>query len=165
VPDFPAAVKAIRDRYVGRFPVPQGHGPEDFDPATGGASGVFEDKARVWVRGLAEQVRFETRDARWGVKNAGGGRPQSKDSLTFNADRLWNYDLLSGVGTGHPTLVPTPAAEDITGQVFIAVDPVDHLGDAPAPPDPPPPPPPAGDLEARVARLEAQLRAIHGATA
>lgn len=123
-----SSVLSIVGRYVQKFPIPQGAGPEDFDPVNNGASSRFEDKARGWVLGLAEQVRFETGDARWGVKNAGGGRPQSKDSLTFNGPRLVNYDMLSGVGTGHPVLVGQPGGEDITGQTFIPVFPVDHLG-------------------------------------
>lgn len=159
---LPGSVAPIIGRYVARFPVPQGAGPEDFDPVTKGASERFENTCRRWVLALAEQVRFETNDPRWGVKNAGGGRPQSKDSLTFNGPRLVNYDLLSGVGTGRPSLVAQPAGEDITGQTFLSVQPVDHLGGGAPPVDKPPvdKPSPATDLApllARFAALEARL--------
>jgi hypothetical protein len=139
---LPAAVLNTIARYAQRFPVPQmsGSGPSD---------DAFENVCRAWCRALAEQVQFETGDARWGVKNAGGSRPQSKDSLAFNGPRLINYDLLGGVGTGHPSLVGQPAGEDITGQTFMPVTGVDHLGGAPPPrpvPVPGQPPPPSVDL-------------------
>jgi hypothetical protein len=142
VSTLPANVKSIRDRFVAKFPIPQGSGPEDFDPQTGGASAAFENKARMWVYRLAQQIRYETNNPAWGVKNAGGGRPQSKDSLANNGPRLINYDLMTAVSSGHPTLVPDPQGEDITGQTFMPVEPVNHL-EAPVPqPDPTPVPEP-----------------------
>jgi len=53
--------------------------------------------------------------------------------------------------------VPSPSGEDITGQVFMPVDPVDHLGGAPAPG--PAVAAPTGDLAPRVAALEAAVKA------
>ena len=163
-------ILAIRDRYVAAFPVPQARGADDFDPATGGASASFEERARVWTRGLAEQIVFETGDATIGVKNAGGGRPQSKDSIAINGPRLINFDMLSGVGTGHPTVIASPQGADITGQVFMPVSPVNHLGDAPAlpPSTPPASQPPAADLSsvlARLALVEAANSALRDALA
>lgn len=152
-----ASVVAIITRYTARFPVPSG-GPNPADDA-------FENRCRTWVFGLAEQACFETSDPRWGVKNAGGGRPQSKDSLTFNGPALINYDLLSGVGTGSPTLVGHPSGEDITGQTFIPVKPVDHLGGAaPAPtpaPGPTAPPTDSGELAALRADVAALTQTVH----
>jgi hypothetical protein len=150
----------IVTRFVRVFPVPQKATP-------GNADDIFENICRGWILNLAEQIRFETNDPRWGTKNAGGGRPPSKDSITFNGDRLINYDMLGGVGTGRPTLVGTPAGEDITGQSFMPVHPADHLGggvpSTPTTPTPTPTPAPTPqDLSALLARLdvlEASLRA------
>jgi hypothetical protein len=143
---FPANVKAVRDAFVAKVPVPSG-GPNPADDA-------FEDRCRAWTRGLAQQIVFSTGDRSWGCKNAGGGRPQSKDAIAHQVGAtLFGFDLLLGVGTGSPALVPSPSGEDITGQVFIPVEPVDRIG------GPPPVPPPSGDLEQRVAALEAAVKA------
>lgn len=142
---LPPVVRATRDRYVARFPVPQ--------IAPGESQEVFEDRCRAWVRALAEQVYFDTGNPFWGVKNAGGGRPQSKDAIAFNGPRLISWDQLLGVGTGRPTLIAEPAGEDITGQVFVPVSPVNHLGTA-RPPKDDTPPPPVVNLAAVLARLD-----------
>jgi len=131
---LPQQVIAIRDAYKQRFPVPAG-GPNPADEP-------FENRCRAWIRGLAEQVRYSTGDPRWGCKNAGGGRPQSKDGLAEQLPEqegriLYNYDMLFGVGTGSPSSVANPSALDITGQVFMPVNPVNHLGSV-VPPQPPP---------------------------
>jgi hypothetical protein len=117
---LPQHVLAIRDRYVAAFPVPSG-GPNPADEA-------FENRCRVWIRGLAEQVVFETQDPSWGCKNAGGGRPQSKDALAKQQGAsLLCWDMLSGVGTGSPTLVQNPGSIDITGQTFMPVQGKDNI--------------------------------------
>jgi hypothetical protein len=147
---FPANVRAVRDAFVAKVPVPAG-GPNPADSA-------FEDRCRAWTRSLAQQIVFSTNDRSWGCKNAGGGRPQSKDALAHQVGgNLFGFDLLFGVGTGSPSLVPSPSGEDITGQVFMPVDPVDHLGGAPAPG--PAVAAPTGDLAPRVAALEAAVKA------
>lgn len=165
MPTLAANLKDIRDRYVVRFPVPQGQGPEDFNPETRGASEFFENKCRVWTKGLAEQMVYETGDTTIGVKNAGGGRPQSKDSIAQQTNnRLINYDLLTGVGTAKPSLVPDPQGEDITGQTFMPVVGVNHL-DVPEPkpepvPDPVPKPDPKPDPAPTPAGMDDELRAF-----
>lgn len=147
---LPANVRAVRDAFVAKVPVPAG-GPNPADPA-------FEDRCRAWTRSLAEQIVFSTNDRSWGCKNAGGGRPQSKDAIAHQVGgNLFGFDLLFGVGTGSPSLVPSPSGEDITGQVFMPVEPVDHIGGAPA--SGPAVTPPPGDLAARVAALEAAVKA------
>lgn len=155
---LPDPVKASRDRYVARFPVPQGS-PGD----------AFEEEARQWSRRLSQQVRFDTGDARYGMKNAGGGRPTSKDTLAFDLGdgRIRIWDMLNGTGTGRPTLVNDPASEDVTGQSFEPQPAVDHVGGGivqPPPVDPPPvtpppvtPPPASGDVLARLGVIEAKL--------
>lgn len=149
--------------FAAKFPVPQ-------MPAGATASDdAFENLCRIWSFNLAQQVRFDTADPRWGVKNAGGGRPQSKDSISFNDVRLWNFDLLSGVGTGHPTLVKDPQGADITGQTFMAVSPVDRLGTGgqvpPVEQPPVQPPPVAGVSREEVQRLIAAAVEAMGAAA
>ena len=151
---FPANVRAVRDAFVAKVPVPAG-GPNPADTA-------FEERCRAWTRSLAQQIVFSTNDRSWGCKNAGGGRPQSKDALAHQVGgNLFGFDLLFGVGTGSPSLVPSPSGEDITGQVFMPVDPVDHLGGVPAsgPASGPAVAPPTGDLAGRVATLEAAVKA------
>ena len=146
---LPPNVLSIMRRYVTRYPVPQMSGPGPSDSA-------FEDTCRQWCLYLAEQVAHDTGDSSWGVKNAGGGRPQSKDSLSQQTGgKLINFDLLSGVGTGHPTLVEQPSGEDITGQAFMPVLAIDHLGSEPPPPAPPPDDLPV--LDPSIAELRAEL--------
>jgi hypothetical protein len=135
---LPDDVKAIRTRYVAKYPVPQGT-PETID-----------DLVRAWTVRFCEQVHFDTKDARYGAKRADPGRPIGKDTLARNdASGLIGWDLLLGTGTGHPTLYPDPDSLALgpgtpdggaSGQVFVPVAPVDHLAGSPVPPDPTPPP-------------------------
>ncbi len=162
---LPMEVRAIRNAYVAKHPVPGG--------GTAGDPG-FEQICRQWTNDLAEQIRYSTGDPRWGSKNAGGGRPQSKDSIAEkDGATLWGYDMLFGVGTGNPSLVDNPSGTDISNQTFIPVEPQDHIGDVPGSgpgPDP-------GDeeqeadqdqriaqLEAAVAHLEARILALEEET-
>jgi hypothetical protein len=125
---LPTDVKAIRAAYVAKFPVPRG-----------AAGTAFEEGARQWSIGLAEQVAFSTGDARWGMKRADAGRPVSKDTLTFNGTPRMSWDLLVGTGTGKPTLNADPDSIDTSKQVFVPVVPTDHLGGTPEPPPAEPP--------------------------
>jgi hypothetical protein len=132
---LPAEVIAIRNRYVSRFPVPQGPPGE-----------AFEEQARQWSIRLAEQVAFE-QGPLWGMKRADAGRPISKDTIAFYADetiRIW--DLLIGTGTGSPRLLADPDSEDLVGQLFVKVNATDHLGNAPVPQPTPSPAPAPLDL-------------------
>ncbi len=136
---LPANVKASRDRYVAKFPVPQGSPGDD-----------FEEQARQWSIELAQQVHFDTSDARWGMKRADAGRPVSKDTITQQGSPLLCWDLLNGTGTGSPTLVPDPESQDITGQVFVPEPAVNHVGTT-QPPIPPVPTPGRQTLDAWLA--------------
>lgn len=121
-----AVVKDIRTRYIAKFGLPRGT-PETID-----------DIARTWCIQFAEQVRFETKDARYGMKRADPGRPIGKDSLAYNADSgLICWDLFTGTGTGTPQLNTDPDSLDIPDQVFVPVPAVDHLGGAAPMPVPP----------------------------
>ena len=104
------------------------------------ARGSDDDRRRL-TKMMAEQMCFAL-GPRWGTKRADPGRPPSKDSLAFNSmdGQLWNFDWQNG-----STREPNEASEmeDITGQVFMAVAPVDHLtltSPGPSPPAPAPPP-------------------------
>jgi hypothetical protein len=137
---LPDSVKAIRARYVAQYPVPTG------DPGE-----AFEERARQWSIRFAEQVAFE-QGPLWGMKRADNGRPISKDTITlYGDDALTIWDLLTGTGTGNPRLVDDPHGEEIRGQVFVKVTPVNHLGAAP--PQPTTPQPPLADLVAVVAAM------------
>lgn len=153
---LPASVKAIRAAYVSRFPVPQGAAGE-----------AFEEVARQWSIRFAEQVAHDIPNQGWGMKRADAGRPISKDTIAQQhiSGRLVIWDLLLGTGTGTPTLVDEPHGEDVTGQVFVAVTPRNHLGTTPAPvppqppaPSPQPPAPAPDDLV--LVQIRALLREI-----
>ncbi len=133
---LPPLVKDTRDRFVAAFPVPH--------IVTGETLAAFEDRCRDWCWELAEQVHFDTRDPRYGVKSSSPTNPQSKDALAFNTPPLIAWDLLLGVGTGAPTLVADPQSVSIPDQTFIPVPAVDHLEDTPVPPTPEPGPLPPG---------------------
>ena len=149
---LPADVLAIRARYVAQFPVPQ----------TPGGGAAHEDRCRQWSIRFAEQVAFELPGQGWGMKRSAG--PISKDTIARIVDgRLFVWDLLSGTGTGTPTLVPMPEGVDVTGQTFVPVTPTDHLGPTPEPP--PVVTPPSPDLAAVLLVLAAQQHAIGELTA
>lgn len=150
---LPDSVKAIRARYVAQYPVPQGEPGE-----------AFEERARQWSIRFAEQVAFE-QGPLWGMKRADPNRPISKDTITFYADetlRIW--DLLTGTGTGKPRLVDNPESEDITGQVFVAVTPTNHLGVAQPPVVQPPALPPSdlGPVMDHLAMIASKLDTLQG---
>lgn len=130
------AVLDTLTRYVAKFPVPHGEpGP------------AIEEQVRQWTKGAIEQVVFEHPTDGFGWKRADGGRPPSKDGMAnmkMDAGRLLNFDLVTGAGTGNGSFVGASSnGEDITGQVFMPLDGVDHLnGDRiPVPPVPPTPQP------------------------
>ena len=108
MPKLPDTVRATRDRYVAVFPMwvmPAGE--------------QAEAKARAWTIGLAKQVAFEHPNQGYGCKRAEPDRPISKDSLAQQTGAtLLNWDILSGAGSGAPSVNANPDSEDITGQVF-----------------------------------------------
>lgn len=102
------------------------------------ANSTEDNNRRLLTLMIAEQVCFEF-GISWGTKRADPGRPPSKDSLTFNdpvTSRLWNFDYQNG-STRAANIFPE--AEDITGQIFIRVNPVDHLETGTGTTTPPPP--------------------------
>jgi len=129
-------VKDIRTRCIAKFGLPRG------------TEQSIEDIARAWAIAFAEQVCFELPGQGYGVKRASATRPIGKDTLAQEQDggRLVCWDLFTGTGTGTPTLNEDPDSLDITGQVFVPVQSVNHLGmviPTPQPPVDPTPLPPA----------------------
>lgn len=145
-----AEVRALILRFAERVPVPRGVPGE-----------TFEEQARQWSTRLAEQLLFSRPAEGWGKKRADPGRPVSKDAIARSIDgRLWSWDILIGTGTGAPTLNLGAESEDITGQVFVPVSPVDYLDGHPVPapaPLPAPPPPPPRDKPPDVRLFAATL--------
>lgn len=118
-----------------------------------------DDQRRSLTKLMAEQIRFEL-GPEWGTKSAGVGRPQSKDSIArLTNGRLFGCDWQNG-GSREP--FGTIGCPEIPGQIFIPVDPINHLTQAPPVVVLPPPvvAPPATDLQATIL---AELRAHEAA--
>ena len=143
---------ALMQQFAAKFPLPQ----------TPGGGEEHENKCRAWCLQFAEQVRFTTKDAAWGVKRSAG--PQSKDTIAkdLGGGKMIVYDLMAGAGTGAPALNAQPHGEEVSGQTFVPVNAVNHLG-GPAPD----PRPDVTDRElllkliAKIDRLSAHF-GIHG---
>jgi hypothetical protein len=122
---------------------------------------------RTLMRLMAEQLAFELGPA-YGVKSAGAGRPQGPSQIAYNGpDGLGSWRILDGDGsvTDVPNSpIPNPTWQAFPGQIFIPVDPIDHLGVRPAPPalgplappvvEPPVVPPPATPVSVRAPRKQ-----------
>lgn len=132
-----------------------------------------QEQRRALTRKIIEQIVFEFPNEGWGGKSGDPGRPFSKDSIArcFEADlarcqgwnttgRMFSWDWQDG--TSRRPAVP-PMRHDITGQNFIPVAGVDHLGTNGPPVPPPPPPGNNGDLEARLADLERRYAELDAA--
>lgn len=157
---LPASVKAIRTRWVAAKGIPQ--------QQDGESSEAWESRLRdTWTVPFDEQVAFEE-GSEWGAKRSSPTNPLGKDTIARRVNgRLWVFDLLTGAGTGQPTLNDDPEGEDITGQFFETrpefFKPTNHLGNViiPAPTTPilplptePIPSLPSVDLGPLLARLE-----------
>jgi hypothetical protein len=108
-----------------------------------------DDDRRKSARIFAEQMAF-TVGPEWGTKNAGGGRPPSKDAIAkVVGSTLCGWDIVNGTTReltfGH--------GEPLPGQAFIRVTPTNHLGITP----PPPPPANCDEVKAEVSAVRGQL--------
>jgi hypothetical protein len=129
---LPLEVLTLRDQLLTASPLPYSAQPSE----------AKDESFREWCIDLAEQVTFSYPGHGFGVKRAGEGRPISKDTIAQQVGTvLWAWDLFTGVGTASTGVVPNPDSMDITGQIFVPVEPVDHLGGS-TPPEPPDPPAP-----------------------
>ena len=113
---LPAEVLMTRDRYVKAFPMWNVPPSEE-----------AEERARVWTLGLIAQINFDNGTV-YGSKRASATRPLSKDGMASReGGKLLCWDMLSGAGTGAPSVNDNPDSMDITGQIF---EPVPKRGSA-----------------------------------
>jgi hypothetical protein len=113
-----------------------------------------DDDRRAWALMAAEQLAFSV-SPQWGTKRSAPGYPQSKDAVARHVDgRLCSWDIVDGSSRE----VRFGLVEDITGQVFIPVQPKNHV----ASPTPPAPQPPAeSDLRGLLEELRAELETAY----
>jgi hypothetical protein len=109
-----------------------------------GMPGLSKEEGQAWVGKLASTLKARFPDENWGTKRASSSRPLSNESIARPANgRLWGYDLIIGAGAPGQRLEPHAHAEDITDQVFVAVESRDWLaGSQPPQPNPNPTPTP-----------------------
>jgi hypothetical protein len=116
-----------------------------------------EDDRRTLTRMMAEQICFDLGKV-WGTKASSSQAPPSKDGIAYKISTgvMDVFDWQNGT-TREPQTYPgmAPQYPNVTGQYFIEVTPVDHLGGGGSTPTPP-----DNDLEERVATLEAQVAAL-----
>ena len=122
-----------------------------------------DDQSRLFIKLVAEQAAFELGPA-FGLKSAGPGRPQGPSQIAYTGDpQFGGWRLVDGDGSQSGTkggIVPNPPWQVWPDQVFIRVDPIDHLKVSTTTPSPRPAPVPApptdiDHLMAIVARLNA----------
>ena len=103
---------------------------------------LSDDGQRTLARYVAEQVRFNTGDNRWGVKSSSSSNPQGPSQLAYNDDvksQLYCWRWLDGMNAGKPNgVLSQPVFMDITGQNFISVDAINHLPESTPTPSPEP---------------------------
>ena len=116
------------------------------------------DESRRQLTGMvAAQCAFEQVGGfRWGTKRADPGRPLSADTIAIDTPFVgWDFQLPAG------QIAQWPESIDLTGQVFVPVEPVNHLSVPPFLPVPEPTPPPTDALEAilqALAELDTRMR-------
>lgn len=141
-----ADVIALFRRFLTVFPVPNGAADSE----------EFFVVMRAWMERWCQQVKHHFPygmpgvGGEFGWKRASNGRPLSKESLALIVRdaagatvALHGWDLFTGVGTGNPTPNFSPGHHDLWNppdgpQVFVPVDPIDHLA-SPVPVTPPTP--------------------------
>ena len=115
-----------------------------------------DEARRALTRKIVEQIVFEFPADGYGWKSADEGRPPSKDCFARQVgNALWCWDWQDGA-----TRAPFERfqANLITGQHFIAITGVDHLGGT-APNVPPTTLPPMSDTQT-IAELRARLAVL-----
>lgn len=86
-----------------------------------------DEDARAWTRQLAEQFAASFPREGWGTKQASLTRPRSTDVICTRSPFV-GYDVIGNQGLPDQALILTPHPLDLTGQVFLPVNPVDHIG-------------------------------------
>jgi hypothetical protein len=94
-----------------------------------------DDQRRLLTRTIAEQWCYEF-GSNHGTKSQFRDYPQSKDALAVqDNDRLYGWDWQNGT-TRAPQVKEGSPSIDMTGQYFIRVTAINHLGTIPNPPLP-----------------------------
>ena len=126
---LPESVKSTIREFASVYPVPSGDGSEEW----------IESALRAvpggWIHRLAQTIAAR-HGGEWGRKRASHDRPLSKESIALNRDGLHGWDLLAGASSGRPTL-QTDSYHDLKAegnQVFVPVEPFDHIGNLPVSP-------------------------------
>ena len=90
-----------------------------------------EDDQRQFVKMVAEQLVFNTKDERYGIKKAGINRPQGPSQIAYNSTSglvgwriIDNDGSVTGVKGG---IIPNPPMQIFYGQIFIPVTGINHL--------------------------------------
>jgi hypothetical protein len=97
-----------------------------------------DEERREGTRIIVEQVVFSHPNQGWGWKASGPNSPPSKDAIARLVNgRLYYMDLINGATRELVDL--NGEMGDITGQHFITVNGVNHLGSVPPPVITPPP--------------------------
>jgi hypothetical protein len=99
--------------------------------ATFGLPALDSTAARTWTWNLAEQFDYSFPNEGWGTKQADPGRPQSTDCICTENPFI-GYDVIISQGAPDQHLAHMPDGIELTGQIYLPVNPVDHLsGDIP----------------------------------
>ena len=126
---IPAAVIATIRDFASAYPVPHGDGSEEW------IDSALRSIPDGWIHRLAQTVAAR-HGTQWGRKRASLDRPLSKESIALNDNGLHGWDLLAGAATGRPTL-QTDSYHDLVAegdQLFVPVEPFDHLSNVPVSP-------------------------------
>lgn len=163
--DMPTQVEAEIERFVRLRP----------PPLTMPNSGEKDEAFRTYTGELASHLAWKF-GPHWGTKRASSGRPNAKDSVAFQDERiLYGFDIFSGVGTNSTRLQiatrgvnltdPLPENENTGDQVFVAPPafdtpaPKDWLSFVTPAPDPQPPTDPLPPTPSDVLPLLQQMLA------
>lgn len=125
---IPSAVIATIHAFVSAYPIPRGDGSEDW------IESALRRIPDGWMHKLAQTIAAR-HGVKWGRKRASATRPLSKESIALNEHGLHGWDLLAGASTGRPTL-KTDSYHDLVAednQIFVPVEPFDHLSTIVAP--------------------------------
>lgn len=105
--------------------------------ATFGLPTLDGASARAWTRKLAEQFKWNfPGEGEWGTKQASETRPPSTDCICTRVPFV-GYDVIIGQGTPEQKLAHNPEPLGLAGQVYLVVEPINHLSGAPVPPTTP----------------------------
>ena len=112
-----------------------------------------DEDRRARTQAIAEQCCFELGD-NWGHKRADPGRPPSADVFcTASPFEGWDWSVPGGIAQ-------FPDSIDLTGQTFIKVDPINHLGVAEPPESEPPDPIELNEVWDAIEGLQAQINDV-----